>query len=97
MLTVTDFDRGAERGRSRRDQPVPGAGYQGVAREQRMIVSLNHHQAVARGVLCCHVPRLFPVTGASADVQPRALPECVEGESLVLAEGLAVLGLDWPR
>src|SRR5215467_10644263 len=81
----------------RRREPVPGTGAELTSFEQRMVVTLHRDQRVASCILRGDIPRRLRTTAAATDVQPLALTERVEGESLVHAEMLAVGRFDRPR
>src|SRR5262249_32624549 len=96
-LPVAHLHGAAERLVPRVGEPVPGTGAELTTFEQRMIVTLHDDQRVASCILRGDIPRRLRTTAAATDVQPLALTERVEGESLVHAEMLAVGRFDRPR
>src|SRR5262245_15966808 len=96
-LAVAHLHGAAERLALRGREPVPGTGAELTSFEQRMIVTLHDDQRVASCILRGDIPRRLRTTAAATDVQPLALTERVEGESLVHAEMLAVGRFDRPR
>src|SRR6202034_2624232 len=96
-LAIAHLDAAGEGGAARRAEPVPRAGLERHARHERMVVSLDHDQCVARGVLSGDVPGLLGVSAAAADPETGALAQGVERQPAVRPQGLAVSRLDRAR
>src|SRR5690554_1414771 len=74
--------------------PVHGLGGQAVGVEQRVVLALDRDQHVALEVLADHVPGGLGVVGQPADAEPLALAQGVVHQAHVLADRLALRGLD---
>ncbi len=70
--------------------PAQVVGMHGVGKQPGMIVPLRHVQRVGRHVLARHVPGIAVAVAAAADADALALPQRVERQADVLADGLAV-------
>ncbi len=95
LLAVAGLDGAATRLADRGAiHPVQLAGNQTIGVEAGMF-ALRHHQHVAFDLFVDHIPGLFGGIFAPADTEPLALAQGVIHQTLMLADHLAIHGLDF--